>query len=49
MAQRVLIVGAAVGGAVAAITLRRLGVATVMLEKELVRAKPCGGAVPPAV
>ncbi len=49
MAQRVLIVGAAVGGAVAAITLRKLGVATVMLEKELVRAKPCGGAVPPAV
>jgi geranylgeranyl diphosphate/geranylgeranyl-bacteriochlorophyllide a reductase len=48
MTQRVLIVGASVGGATAAITLRGLGVETVMLEKELARAKPCGGAVPPA-
>ncbi|RRR66144.1 MAG: geranylgeranyl diphosphate reductase [Candidatus Viridilinea halotolerans] len=48
MTQRVLVVGASVAGAVAAITLRGLGVETVMLEKELVRAKPCGGAVPPA-
>lgn len=47
MAQRVLVVGASVGGAIAAITLRGLGVETVMLEKELVRAKPCGGAIPP--
>jgi geranylgeranyl reductase len=48
MAQRVLIVGASVGGATAAITLRGLGVETVLIEKELARAKPCGGAVPPA-
>ncbi len=48
MAQRVLIVGASVGGATAAITLRGLGVETVLIEKELTRAKPCGGAVPPA-
>lgn len=48
MAQRVLIIGASVGGATAAITLRGLGVETVLLEKELEKAKPCGGAVPPA-
>lgn len=48
MAQRVLIVGGSVGGAIAAITLRGLGVETVIIEKELARAKPCGGAVPPA-
>jgi geranylgeranyl diphosphate/geranylgeranyl-bacteriochlorophyllide a reductase len=48
MTQRVLIVGASVGGATAAITLRGLGVETILLEKELERAKPCGGAVPPA-
>jgi geranylgeranyl reductase len=48
MAQRVLIVGASVGGAIAAITLRALGVDTVLIERELVKAKPCGGAVPPA-
>jgi geranylgeranyl reductase len=48
MTQRVLIVGASVGGATAAITLRGLGVETVLLERELVKAKPCGGAVPPA-
>lgn len=48
MAPRVLIVGASVGGAIAAITLRGFGIETVMLEKELRKAKPCGGAVPPA-
>ncbi len=48
MGQRVLIVGASVGGATAATTLRAHGVETVMLERELVKAKPCGGAVPPA-
>lgn len=48
MTQRVLIIGASVGGATAAITLRGLGVETVLLERELVKAKPCGGAVPPA-
>lgn len=48
MAPRVLIVGASVGGATAAITLREHGVETVLLERELSKAKPCGGAVPPA-
>jgi geranylgeranyl reductase len=48
MTQRVLIVGASVGGATAAITLRGLGVETVLIERELSKAKPCGGAVPPA-
>ena len=48
MAPRVLIIGASVGGATAAITLRGLGIETVMIEKELTRAKPCGGAIPPA-
>jgi geranylgeranyl reductase len=48
MAPRVLIIGASVGGATAAITLRAQGIETVMLEKELRKAKPCGGAVPPA-
>lgn len=48
MTQRVLIIGASVGGASAAITLRGLGVETVLVERELHKAKPCGGAVPPA-
>ncbi len=48
MAQRVLIVGASVGGATAATTLRAAGIETILLERELVRPKPCGGAVPPA-
>ncbi len=48
MAPRVLIIGASVGGATAAITLRGLGIETTLLEKELHKPKPCGGAVPPA-
>ena len=48
MTQRVLVVGASVGGTIAAITLRAAGIETVMVERELHRAKPCGGAVPPA-
>jgi geranylgeranyl diphosphate/geranylgeranyl-bacteriochlorophyllide a reductase len=48
MTQRVLIIGASVGGSIAAITLRALGVETVLIERELEKAKPCGGAVPPA-
>jgi geranylgeranyl reductase len=48
MAQRVLIVGASVGGATAATALSTAGIETVMLERELVKPKPCGGAVPPA-
>ncbi len=48
MTQRVLIIGASVGGATAASTLRAAGIETIMLERELVKPKPCGGAVPPA-
>lgn len=48
MTQRVLIVGASVGGATAAMTLRAAGIETIMLERELVKPKPCGGAIPPA-
>ncbi|NJK81090.1 MAG: geranylgeranyl diphosphate reductase [Chloroflexaceae bacterium] len=48
MAQRVLIIGASVGGATAASTLRAAGIETILLERELVKPKPCGGAVPPA-
>ena len=48
MKRRVLVVGASVGGATAAMSLRAAGIETVMLEKELSKAKPCGGAVPPA-
>jgi geranylgeranyl diphosphate/geranylgeranyl-bacteriochlorophyllide a reductase len=48
MKQRVLIIGASVGGAIAASELRAQGIETVLLERELVKAKPCGGAVPPA-
>jgi geranylgeranyl reductase len=44
----VFIVGASVGGATAAMTLRAAGIETVMLERELVKPKPCGGAIPPA-
>ena len=47
MAPRVVIIGASVGGATAATTLREHGIETVMIERELVKAKPCGGAVPP--
>jgi geranylgeranyl diphosphate/geranylgeranyl-bacteriochlorophyllide a reductase len=43
----ILIVGASVGGATAAETLARAGVPAVLLERDLARVKPCGGAVPP--
>lgn len=45
---RVLVVGGSVGGATAATALRAAGIETLILERELVKAKPCGGAVPPA-
>lgn len=48
MTQRVLILGASVGGSTAAHGLRQAGIETIMVERELVKAKPCGGAVPPA-
>lgn len=43
----VLVVGASVGGSTAAETLARAGVPVIMLERDLRRVKPCGGAVPP--
>lgn len=45
--HEVLVVGASVGGSTAAETLARAGVPVVMLERDLARVKPCGGAVPP--
>jgi len=45
--DEVLIVGASVGGSTAAETLAKAGVPVVMLERDLARVKPCGGAVPP--
>lgn len=43
----VVVVGASVGGATAAETLARAGVPVLMIERDLARIKPCGGAVPP--
>jgi geranylgeranyl reductase len=43
----VVIIGASVGGSTAADTLVRAGVPVVMIERDLARVKPCGGAVPP--
>lgn len=45
--HEILVVGASVGGATAAHTLAMAGIPVVMLEKDLARIKPCGGAVPP--
>jgi geranylgeranyl reductase len=45
--DEVLVVGAAVGGATAAETLAKAGVPVILLERDLSRIKPCGGAVPP--
>lgn len=45
----VVVVGASVGGSIAACTLRALGVDVVLLERDLNYVKPCGGAVPPLV
>ncbi len=45
--DEVLVVGASVGGSTAAETLRRAGVPVILLERDLERVKPCGGAVPP--
>jgi geranylgeranyl diphosphate/geranylgeranyl-bacteriochlorophyllide a reductase len=45
--DEVLVVGASVGGSTAAHTLRQAGVPVILLERDLARVKPCGGAVPP--
>ncbi len=45
--DEVLVVGASVGGSTAAETLAKAGVPVIMLERDLARVKPCGGAVPP--
>jgi geranylgeranyl reductase len=45
--DEVLVVGASVGGSTAAHTLRQAGVPVLLLERDLARIKPCGGAVPP--
>ena len=45
--DEVLVIGGSVGGAVAAETLARAGVPTVILERDLGYVKPCGGALPP--
>jgi geranylgeranyl reductase len=45
--DEVLVVGASVGGSIAAETLACAGVPVVMLERDPSRVKPCGGAVPP--
>jgi len=43
----VIVVGASVGGSIAADTLRDLGIEVTLLERDLNYIKPCGGAVPP--
>lgn len=45
--DEVLVVGGSVGGSTAAETLARAGVPVVLMERDLQRVKPCGGAVPP--
>jgi geranylgeranyl reductase len=44
----ILVVGASVGGSVAARTLAEAGFPVVLLERDLSWVKPCGGALPPA-
>ena len=43
----VIVVGANVGGSVAAGDLSATGANVVLLERDLKRKKPCGGAIPP--
>ncbi len=44
---RVIVVGANIGGSVAAGDLAASGAEVVLLERDLKRKKPCGGAIPP--
>jgi geranylgeranyl reductase len=43
----VIVVGANCGGSVAAGDLAATGADVIMLERDLKRKKPCGGAIPP--
>jgi geranylgeranyl reductase len=45
--MRVLVVGANIGGAVAAGDLAAAGWDVTLIERDLARKKPCGGAIPP--
>ena len=45
----VIVVGANVGGSVAAGDLAAIGANVILLERDLKRKKPCGGAIPPRV
>ncbi|MGP6156809.1 MAG: geranylgeranyl diphosphate reductase [Vulcanimicrobiaceae bacterium] len=45
--MQVIVVGANVGGSIAAGDLAATGVDVVLLERDLKRKKPCGGAIPP--
>lgn len=45
--MRVIVVGANCGGSVAAGDLAATGAEVILLERELKRKKPCGGAIPP--
>jgi geranylgeranyl reductase len=45
----VIVVGANVGGSVAAGDLAAVGANVILLERDLKRKKPCGGAIPPRV
>ena len=45
--MKVIVVGANCGGSVAAGDLAAIGAEVVLLERDLKRKKPCGGAIPP--
>ncbi len=47
--MRVIVVGGGPGGSIAARTLAEAGIETLLMERELVRPKPCGGAIPPTL
>lgn len=47
--MRVIVVGGGPGGSSAARVLAAAGIETTLVERELTRPKPCGGAIPPLV